>query len=223
MINSQRVHLTKDPMFYFILSIVLLILAGLVGGCSEDPTLITLAESVDAGEKTLVQPHPINTLIHCQGLKCSQPGDVKIPGFLDRKYSYIVTPGRQGVSRIRIGLHQHIGFNPTNVVLPTNWTWTIVQGVPSPDRLNFVGHGQVTSPVGTCNDVILFSGPTMNNQFQIGFNATQNAHEVDWQTGGIGANWNKPIGMGAGPIHGPLGFVNPGGDQVYEGPGDVVK
>ena len=43
--------------------------------------------------------------------------------------------------------------------------------------------------------------------FTFGFNSKQPSHDVDWLADdgvrAVTAEWDEPVGMGAGPVHGP--------------------
>ncbi len=219
------------------LFIAMLAIAMMFAGCdTESGTTLTGPEFTDADKAVIAGSEvpesedkgmqgpstpPVAPMIHCQGTKCTLPGEQVIPGFHDRKFNYIVTPGPDGVSIVQIGIHTLVSFVPTNMIMPPNWHWGI-DVYPSPDRSELVRHGELTTPNATCTRVLKFYGPTMTEQFQLAYDNSMPANTVSWQIDdSVSVKWNRSVGMGQGPVHSPTWVVN-GGGGTYIGPGDTV-
>ena len=143
-----------------------------------------------------------STTIVCNGRVCGSPTS-------PRDYWYEVTPGSQGVDRIEIGVHTR-SPGLLNVVLPSTWTMSIVPAAV-PDDQPFTPHGSVTPTTGGCNWVIVWTGDCQYQPFQLGYNKNWTVgkpHDVDWSADECSqvitnADWTKPVGLGAGPVHSP--------------------
>lgn len=208
-------------------AVAILALSLFVAGCSDsNPTSLqtkdTTFTSNDNSEQSMSRtPVPYTCKVNCQGTKCTLLNETVIPGFVDRKYSYILTPGAQGVSHFRVGVHNIGLFNPQNVVMPAGWTCRLVNG-RSADRGQLIRHGNTTTHTGYCNTYMEFYGPAMTQRFQIAFDDNRPAHTVSWMTSDFSrSKWFRPVGLGEGPIHSPTSIVG-GGGGTYIGPGDTV-
>ncbi len=184
-------------------------------GCSENPVQLP-------AEIAVLDPAPVPdadkaapTRINCQGTKCTQPGEMILPGYLPRNYSYIVRPGVGGITRVDIGI-DHAWYQLSGMVMPPGWTYTTIPGdnMPHNPRMPAAPHGQTRNINGSCNAVIRWTGPAMYTPFQLAYNWNGLPHVVEWDTSdGAVANWSQRIGKGYGPVHAP---------KIAYVPGDVV-
>jgi hypothetical protein len=98
--------------------------------------------------------------------------------------------------------------NYTNICAPPGWTFNIQpngQGLQGffPKTL----HGMISpGPGGSCPFIMSWTGPALAGPFELGFDHPWASHDVEWQSiaNGITANWAAPVGLGVGPVHGPL-------------------
>lgn len=136
----------------------------------------------------------------CQGNICGGGGI--------RNYQYDVT-GTGGLL-----LHQfHVGTcdpniaDYSNILGPVGWTFGIFS-ILEDHRDGFTPHGGISAPTGKCNWSAVWTepdnGPGVQNAL-FGFDNPNLPHDVGWfiNSSQVVENWAAPVGMGAGPVHGP--------------------
>jgi hypothetical protein len=128
-------------------------------------------------------------------------------------YTYVVDPGPNDlIMDFLVGTCDPNIANYFNWIMPPGWVAQIV-GAPLLDN-GFTPKGGLSSPTGNCVAGILFQGPPSPADL-FGFDHQGHPHDVGWQVattrGGANENWMMPVGLGQGPVHGPLdpGIVNP--------------
>ncbi len=144
------------------------------------------------------------TTVICDGAACG--------GGASEKYHYDITPGTGGCTSFDVGFHGNYAI--TNVVMPTGWSYSIVNPVDWKDLDPHTAHGSVSS--GTtpgCTYKMHWSGPSQTSAFVIAYNPSNqptHPHDVHWvdSTGGR-ANWANAVGGGTGPIHSPKPSISP--------------
>ena len=148
---------------------------------------------------TLAGPAGAQT-IECDGSVCGSSGS--------RDYYYKVTnPSPQLPESVYVGAHDPDPLNYHNILMPSGWTFNILKE-PYPDYSGFTSHGAVSpGPDGVCPYVIEWIGPPATTVY-LGFDHSGDPHNVSWEQAVSGApsatsNWLAPVGLGAGPVHGP--------------------
>ena len=167
-------------------------------------TACGLAYAFDADAPESLQHVPVPTRIDCVGLSCGGLG-----GPLPRNWSYWVQPETAGIDTVKFGV-EIPNLAPSSVVMPSGWSYSIVPNDTGSflDNRTFTAHGNTSSPTGSCDSILVFTGPTQTQAFQLGYNGGQHAHQVEWKTSpvvvGTGmSSWLRPVGLGLGPVHGP--------------------
>lgn len=134
---------------------------------------------------------------------------------MNRNYSWLITPqaGTQ-IAWIDVGVDTTTPFI-SGIVAPPNWSYTYNTNDSTNHQTSPSTHGTIVAINGACSTVMRWSGPPMNSTFEIAFNGPRYLHTSEWDTSNFAvANWSRPLGMGAGPIHAPkYGFVPVAGDE----------
>ena len=144
------------------------------------------------------------TTVVCNGAACN--------GTATEKYHYDITPGSGGCTSFDVGFHGNYAI--TNVVMPTGWSYSIVNPVTWKDMDPFTAHGSVSPGTGVgCDYKMHWSGPSQTSTFVIAYdppNTPMHPHDAHWvdSTGGR-ANWANAVGQGTGPIHSPKLSITP--------------
>ena len=124
-----------------------------------------------------------------------------------REFVYEVQPsGGASVTFLEVGVHDATLSDYSNPLLPTGWAMSIVDRTPPDHPGVCTPHGGQSSETNTCPIALVFSGPAMTTTFQVGYDFLPDwdVHDVGWRTtGGIKADWGRPVGKGNGPIHSP--------------------
>ena len=116
--------------------------------------------------------------------------------------------------------------NYTNVRSPYGWEFGILSEGMSHSHGHFTDHGQVS--IGPCR--CLTAGRVgwwadddqyAIRSFTFGFDSNMLPKDVGWYIPSVPlwADWNVPVGMGAGPVHGPTSWSHLPGD--FDGDYDV--
>jgi len=92
-------------------------------------------------------------------------------------------------------------------VLPPDWSVTRILPVDYMNHGDFTAHGYVSTPTGLCPYLIEFQGPPIASGV-FGFAHPGEPHTVEWtvttNVGGIRSAFDFPVGLGRGPVHGPM-------------------
>jgi hypothetical protein len=151
--------------------------------------------------------------VACLGTESTGPGGTSECGL--QAYVYQVTPLAVPEGQVYIPTHDNNPANYTNICAPAGWTFTIV---PNTFGLQAYApktpHGAVSpgpgGPGWSCPYLLYWTGPPMAPAvpFEIGFDHPWPSHDVEWFAfdNGITAAWPMPVGLGAGPVHGPIEF-----------------
>ena len=145
-------------------------------------------------------------------------------GCAPRDYIYkieFVEPA--ALETLYIGTHDGILAHYTNICLPPGYTLSIAS-TPRPHYTPFTAKGSV-SPAsnGDCPfTLVLIRGPIdPGAAIYFGFDHPGPRHNVSWQLDNFPppvSNWSQPVGVGLGPVHGPLVCDSLG--TIYYGDGD---
>jgi hypothetical protein len=128
------------------------------------------------------------------------------------RYTYEVDPQGSQVIMVVIGTEDGNENNYHNICMPDGWQFniaTVVDPGTMPHSWEQTPHGNVApSPSGDCPFAVGFNGPPiLTTPFTFGFDHAGDAHTVSWILavggGGESVDWGQPVGMGAGPVHGP--------------------
>ncbi|MCP4567199.1 MAG: hypothetical protein GY841_06440 [FCB group bacterium] len=149
--------------------------------------------------------------IRCDGRSCGGTGIVSYDGIV-RDFVYRVTTGAvpQNPDTIFIGTHDTYLSHYSDICHPAGWTYTIIPGT-RPDHSGPTPHGSVSpGPTDDCSYTFIFynisGAPLSSTSADFGFNYDGYPHDVDWTVAAfpsVSADWSAPVGMGAGPVHGP--------------------
>ncbi len=208
-----------------------LIVGLLLAGCSDESSVslmspedssTTIYESPEAGgDLNFGKDSRAGTTINCQGQRCTMPGETILPGYVNRDYSYIITPGSGDISVVEFGVNANFShkYNISMVVMPQGWDYVYVEEDTAASSMR-LRHGFISQPTENNSKIIRFYGPAMGDTFQIAFKSNFNPKAVEWNTSdGSTTDWDQPCGHGYGPVHSPFGFRVTG---LYQGPGDIV-
>jgi hypothetical protein len=97
----------------------------------------------------------------------------------------------------------------SNWLEPAGWTHKIVADDPSAHYSVATPHGQLSpAPDGQCSYYVVWSkleSPGVDvGTYAFGFDSIYPPHNVTWYTNASAADWHAAVGMGAGPVHGPI-------------------
>jgi hypothetical protein len=91
--------------------------------------------------------------------------------------------------------------------VPLPWQWQL-QAASWPDHRPKTAHGGgPVAPNGNCtNQVAWWGSPLGAGRYGFGYNHPYRSHDVSWylSPGVAQVNWNAVVGMGQGPVHGPI-------------------
>ena len=145
------------------------------------------------------------TTVTCLGTESGGPGGSINCGL--QLYVYQVNPAVPE-TQVYVPTHDNNLANYTNICMPPGWTLTIIPNGPGlqaffPKTM----HGAISpGPGGSCPFLMNWTGPAMAVPFELGFDHASPSHDVEWWAiaGGITAAWPAPVGLGVGPVHGPV-------------------
>lgn len=137
----------------------------------------------------------------CQGNICGGGGI--------RNYQYDVTgTGGLMIHQFHVGTCDPNIADYTNIIGPAGWSFGIAN-ILEDHRDAFTPHGGFSAPDGRCLRCAVWTEPENGAGVQnalFGFDNPNHAHDVGWflNSGLPVENWNAAVGMGAGPVHGPV-------------------
>jgi hypothetical protein len=146
--------------------------------------------------------------IHCNGSESGGTGP--------RSYYYVVTisPGEPGdvLQELRIGTDDLVAGNYSNWIQPDGWAPVPFDYSVLLDADVKTPHGETSpGPTGNSLGAVTWKGPALGaGTYYFGFNNSHSSHDVGWfifpggQQGPISEDWEEPVGMGTGPVHGPV-------------------
>ena len=164
----------------------------------------------------------------CDGRDTLPPWNCGPGGAAANNYFYKITapsqPPQEVLLDIYVGTDDLNAANYTNVTMPPGWIFQVLAASPPfyPNPLNhYTGFTKKTfvsaGPNGTCPGYVYWScqqSPVPTGNF--GYDHPWTGHDVGWEVdsqlppypppGAITIsveNWQAPIGMGYGPVHGP--------------------
>ncbi|TAJ16063.1 MAG: hypothetical protein EPO68_11775 [Planctomycetota bacterium] len=167
--------------------------------------LVSLA--IDSRSEAQQGGNPIPVIkVECDGSGCGGSGNTASG---PREFVYHVkVPGGNYVSCTSVEIGVDMSDLPmyTNLVKPPGWIVEILAASPT-HALATTPHGSTSTPGGTCEYVLKFSGPAMTSHFTLGYDYDANfeAHDANWKVNNNvnRADWTKPVGLGQGPVHSP--------------------
>jgi len=127
-----------------------------------------------------------------------------------RLYYYEVTLGPgESMTAFDVGTCDPSIMNYWNWVQPAGWAPVPFSGSELHIDLK-TPHGLISpGPIGNCNTAVMWTGPALGpGTWFFGYDNENRSHDVGWSVNPManpnGENWSAPVGMGAGPVHGPV-------------------
>jgi len=122
-----------------------------------------------------------------------------------RTYQYNVT-ATTPFTDFWVGTDDRNSVNYTNWLMPAGWTLLWGTG-PEDHWPEKTPHGQISpGPIPFCIMTVWWKGPAILSG-SFGYDHPWHSHDVGWTvstTPPTVENWAAPVGMGEGPVHGPI-------------------
>jgi hypothetical protein len=167
--------------------------------------VVALRKPVEAMPPPPLQP----VRIICDGANpCCNGTGITSAGIREFVYNVkVASGGLASVTSVDVGTHIDNNLaDYTNLVMPPNWTLTILPVTRPCHGPHCTQHGGTSLVDDSCLFTLHFSGPAKTSNFTLAYDFVPNfdIHDADWRaSNGSRARWNLPVGMGDGPIHSP--------------------
>lgn len=138
--------------------------------------------------------------VMCFGLESTGPGP--------RLYTYDVSSlTGQAFSLFYVGTDDGNFNNYANWLMPAGWGAAVLPSSAIQHWLEKTPHGGLSmGPAGSCPFMVAWTGPPIAAGM-FGYDNPNRSHDVGWLVGTVPVtieNWAMPVGMGYGPVHGPV-------------------
>ncbi len=127
-----------------------------------------------------------------------------------RLYIYEVTLGPgESMTAFDVGTCDLSLMNYWNWLQPAGWAPVPFSGSEPHIGLK-TPHGMISpGPAGNCAGAVMWTGPALGpGTWLFGYDNENRSHDVGWTVSPLAnpsnENWSAPVGMGFGPVHGPL-------------------
>lgn len=127
-------------------------------------------------------------------------------------YQYdVALVGNEVMDALYVGTCDGNTMHYQNIVMPDGWAFNLEAVSSESHWPEKTPHGSISpGPSGLCSYRVTFTGPTLAaGAYIFGYDNPNPSHDVGFTLESATAivldeDWNEPVGMGLGPVHGPI-------------------